>query len=360
MIQIFQQIKCTFHSIMEKICKYLDLTMLNNPCFKGNAVFGPVRSRRLGYSLGINTMKCKMCTYDCVYCQIGQTPCRSTCRESCISAYELYCVVRKKLDLLSEQKVPIDYITFVTIGEPTLDDNLAQKIKLLREFGYKIAVITNASLLWNDKVQEDLLFADYVSIKIDTVNENTWQTLNRPHTRLRLQSILDGIERFSKRYQGVLTTETMIVKGMNDTIPDIEAIGVFLNRLTRTKSYFTIPTRPPSESFVVPPDQQVLSQISDFITHNLSTVEMLFTSDMDDFYGAGELENELLATLSAQPMKEEAVVKFIAGKGGTIDTLQHLVESKRILEMMFEGNKFYTHTNLYNYSDHLTKNEVTP
>jgi len=254
----------------------------------------------------------------------------------------LYCVIRKKLELLKAQNIPVDYITFVPNGEPTLDINLAKEILLLREFGHKIAVLTNSSLVWNDKVQEDLLFADYVSIKIDTVNEETWQTINRPHTRLRFQNILDGIERFAKSYQGILTTETMLVKNINDTLNEVEAIGMFLKKIKRNKSYFTIPTRPPVESYAVAPDQRVLLQLSGFVTEHIPDSELLFIPEGDVFYGAGSLEDELPGILSAHPMREEAVKTFIASKGGGIHTLQQMVESKRISEVMFEGNRFYT------------------
>ena len=342
MTQIFYRIKCSFHNIIDALCKHLDIALLNSPCFKGKAVFGPVKSRRLGYSLGINTMKCKMCTYDCVYCQVGQTPCRSTCRDSCLGPYELYCVVRKKLELLKAQNIPIDYITFVPSGEPTLDTNLAKDILLLREFGYKIAVLTNSSLVWNDKVQEDLMFADYVSIKIDTVNEATWQIINRPHSRLRFQTILHGIEQFSKSYQGILTTETMLVNNTNDTLHEVEAISTFLKKIKRNISYFTIPTRPPVESYAIPPNSHVLSQITDFIASNIPNSEILFVPGDEVFYGAGEIENELLAVLSAQPMRAEAVRNFITSKGGNIHTLEQLIESRNIFLVPFNGNCFYS------------------
>jgi len=259
----------------------------------------------------------------------------------------LYCVVRKKLDLLKEQNIPIDYITFVPNGEPTLDSNLAKDILLLREFGYKIAVLTNSSLVWNDKVQEDLMFADYVSIKIDTVNENTWQTINRPHSRLRFQTILDGIERFSKSYQGILTTETMLVKNTNDTIHEVEAIGLFLKKLKRNTSYFTIPTRPPIESYAMPPSVPVLSQITDYIASNIPDSEMLFISAEEVFYGAGEIENELLAVLSAQPMRAEAVRNFIISKGGSIHILELLIEGRNISLVPFNGSYYYSIASSY-------------
>jgi len=352
MIQVFHQIKCTFYNIIEALCKRFDIAILKSTCFKGKAVFGPVPSRRLGHSLGINNMKCKMCTYDCVYCQVGHTSCRTTCRESCLGPYELYCVVRKKLELLKSQNVPIDYITFVPNGEPTLDDALAKNILLLREFGIKIAVLTNSSLLWNDRIQEDLMFADYVSVKIDTVNEETCQIINRPHSRLRFQNILDGIERFSKSYHGILTTETMLVKNINDSLQEVEEIGAFLKKIKRNKSYFAIPTRPPIESYAVPPDSHVLSQISDFITNNIPDSEMLFASGEDMFYCAGDWEDELIATVSAHPMREKAVINLIASKGGEIGALQQMVESKRISEVIFNEDKFYIHNDSVSEQDY--------
>ena len=342
MKNIIYRIRCAIHDLGENICKRLDVAMLKSPCFKGKAVFGPVRSSRIGYSLCINTMKCKMCSYDCVYCQVGQTACRSTCRDSCISAYELFCVVRKKLELLSIQKIPVDYIVFAPQGEPTLDDNLAKKMVLLREFGLKIAVITNASLLYNDKVLEDLLFADYVSLKIDTVNENTWKILNRPHPRLNFQSILDGIQRFSNKYRGILTTETMLVKNINDNIQEIEELSVFLKTIQRKESFFLIPSRPPIESDAIPPDDQVLAQLSEVITKTIPCSSILFTASEDEFYGAGELEDELMATLSAQPMRKESVQKFVSSKGGDQDILEKLINKKLISIIPFNGMEFFT------------------
>jgi wyosine [tRNA(Phe)-imidazoG37] synthetase (radical SAM superfamily) len=249
--------------------------------------------------------------------------------------------VRKKLELLQLQNIPVDYITFTPSGEPTLDDNLAQKIKLLREFGYKIAVITNASLLWNSKVQEDLLFADYVSLKIDTVNEETWLAVNRPHSRIKFQLILDGIELFTKKYHGVLATETMVVKDFNDTIQEIEAIGAFLKTIKRTKSYFTVPTRPPFELYAVAPAQQTLKKIAKYINANIPESETLFILPEDEFYGAGELENELVATLSAQPMQEEAIKKFIVSKGGNLCILPQLVENNKLIRVPYNGVIFF-------------------
>jgi wyosine [tRNA(Phe)-imidazoG37] synthetase (radical SAM superfamily) len=134
-----------FKKKTETICSRLEKGILSNASRKENIVFGPVPSRRLGRSLGINNIKSKTCTYDCVYCQVGQTNRRSTRRQICLDPYELFCVVRGKVELLTKQGIRIDYISFVPNGEPTLDLWLSKEIRLIRDFGYKIAVFTNSS-----------------------------------------------------------------------------------------------------------------------------------------------------------------------------------------------------------------------
>jgi len=337
----FSKTKSNFKKKTETICDDLEKGILSNPSCKRNIVFGPVPSRRLGYSLGINNIKPKTCTYDCIYCQAGPTTCRSTCREICLNPYELFCLVKRKIELSAEQGIRIDYISFVPNGEPTLDLALSKEIKLLREFGYKIAVLTNSSLLWNDNVKENLLFADYVSVKLDTVNEATWNTINRPQRRLRFETILNGIADFSKSYRGVLTTETMLVKNINDTLDEVGAIGEYLSGLKRRKSYFAIPVRPPAERYAVAPDPYTLSEISSFVRNTIADSEMLSFPEANDFEGTGSIEEELLGILSVHPMNEEEMESFIRRKGGTAGTLRSLVGKNIIRAVNFEGKTFY-------------------
>ena len=330
-----------FKKRIKALCGNLKKGILSNPSWEPNIVFGPVPSRRLGHSLGINNIKPKSCTYDCIYCQVGPTTCRSTSREIFLKPYDLFCLVKRKIELLTQQGIRIDYISFVPNGEPTLDLALWKEIKLLREFGYKIAVFTNSSLLWNDNVKENLLFADYVSVKVDTVNEATWNTINRPHRRLRFQTILDGIAEFSKSYGGVLTTETMLVKNINDTLDEVGAVREYLGGLKRTKSYFAIPVRPPAEPYAVATDPYTLSEISSFARNTIADSEMLCSPEGNDFEGAGSIEEELLGILSVHPMNREAMESFIRRKGGTADTLRDMVGKKRIRAINFEGKTFF-------------------
>ena len=178
---------------IETLCAKLEKSILSNKSLKCKVVFGPVRSRRLGYILGINNIKPNICSYNCIYCPSGSKTCCSICKNNCLSPYELHFSVKNKLSEIKKLKKNIDYIAFTGSGEPALDTELSNEIKILRDFGYKIAVFTNASLIWNEHIQENLLFADYVSVKIDTVNPETWLRINNPHKRLRYDLILEGI-----------------------------------------------------------------------------------------------------------------------------------------------------------------------
>jgi len=154
--------------------------------------FGPVPSRRLGRSLGINNIPPKVCTYSCVYCQLGRTIKMQVERRAFYEPEDILRDVQDKVEKAREAGESVDYLTFVPDGEPTLDINLGREIELLRPLGIKIAVITNSSLIWREDVREALMKADWVSLKMDSVREEVWRRINRPHGSLQLTSILDG------------------------------------------------------------------------------------------------------------------------------------------------------------------------
>ena len=142
--------------------------------------FGPVPSRRLGRSLGINNIPPKVCTYACVYCQVGKTTRKQVDRTRFYAPEEIYTQVRRKVEKAQHQGESVDYLTFVPDGEPTLDVNLGNEIDILKSLGIKIAVITNGGLVWRKDVREDLAKADWVSFKIDSTSEKTWRRSQSP------------------------------------------------------------------------------------------------------------------------------------------------------------------------------------
>jgi wyosine [tRNA(Phe)-imidazoG37] synthetase (radical SAM superfamily) len=205
-------------------------------------VIGPIYSDALGSCLVIDTGPHHACTYHCVYCDPTRldgcsiSPC---CR---LSPYELYWSVEKKLEQCERQRVSPRWVVFAPTGDPALDSNLALEIRLLRELGCKTALISNGSLLWNPNVQENLLFADYVCLKIDTVREQTWRLLNRPHQRLHFDLVLQGIEEFARASQGVIATESVLFNDINDTREEVKGLGEYLATLHGRCAYVTLPT----------------------------------------------------------------------------------------------------------------------
>ncbi|MBN1552522.1 radical SAM protein, partial [bacterium] len=220
------------------------------PHKKQKIAFGPVPSRRLGQSLGINNIPPKICTYSCIYCQVGRTLNMQVNREEFYSVDEIVRSVENQVNEAYKRGEHIDYLTFVPDGEPTLDSNIGEEIDTLKPLGIKIAIITNGTLLWREDVREDLLKADWVSVKVDAVIPPVWRTIDRPHKSLDLDEIHKGMIRFSQIFDGYLATETMLIDGINDQNDVLTETSRFISMLHPMKSYLSIPTRPPAEKRV--------------------------------------------------------------------------------------------------------------
>jgi wyosine [tRNA(Phe)-imidazoG37] synthetase (radical SAM superfamily) len=187
--------------------------------------FGPVPSRRLGSSLGINHIPTKTCSYSCAYCQVGSTANRCIEPRTFFPPARIHAAVVRQLEVLRERKSDVDFLTFVPDGEPTLDLALGESIEALRGLGIPIAVISNASLMWRKEVRARLRDADLVSIKVDTVAESGWRRINRPGRDLELDRVLRGIREFSAEYRGTLISETMLLGGINDSTGSLRSLA---------------------------------------------------------------------------------------------------------------------------------------
>ncbi len=303
--------------------------------------FGPVPSRRLGRSLGINNIPPKICTYSCVYCQLGRTIQMQVKRRTFYEPEEVLRDVHDKVEKAREAGEAIDYLTFVSDGEPTLDINLGREIELLRPLGIKIAVITNGSLIEREDVREDLLGADWVSLKIDSTRREIWRKIDRPHGTLRLASILDGALEFASEFKGELMTETMLVEGINDDDDHIREVAGFLARLRPATAYLAIPTRPPAEEWVQPPGEEVVNRAYQIFSKSVDRAEYLIGYEGNAFAFTGNVEEDLLSITSVHPMREDAVSEFLARAGADWSVIHRLIAQERLIEMEYEGRKFY-------------------
>jgi len=303
--------------------------------------YGPVPSRRLGQSLGINHVPPKVCSYSCVYCQLGRTIKMQSDRCEFNSPEDIFKEVADQVDKALQRNEHIDYLTFVPDGEPTLDVNLGKEIEFVKHLGIKVAVISNASLMWREDVRWDLISADWVSLKVDTVSETLWKRMNRPHGSLKLKAVLEGMKEFAKQFKGELTTETMLIKGFNDRRREVEKIADFLALLNPEKSYIAIPTRPPAERWVKSSDEEAINQAYQIFSGKLRHAEYLIGYEGNAFAFTGNIEEDLLNIMSVHPMREEGVLALLSKAGSSWDIIDKLMKEDKIIELEYQGKKFY-------------------
>ena len=249
--------------------------------------------------------------------------------------------VKRRINKVVELGESIDFLAFVPDGEPSLDINLVRAIDLLRPLGVKIAVISNASLIWQKSVRNDLSKADWVSLKIDAVPKDIWRQINRPHHDLELSIILEAMLQFAEKYEGELVTETMLIHGVNDSLGNIKEVAGFLGKLKPAKAYLSIPTRPPAEIWVHPPVENVLNMAYQVVSERVKDVECLFGYEGNAFSLTGNVEEDLLNIIAVHPMQEEAVWEFLAKAGADWALIDNLIVQDRLFATDYEGKKFY-------------------
>ena len=303
--------------------------------------FGPIPSRRLGRSLGINNIPPKICTYSCVYCQVGRTIQMQVHRKDYYDPVKILKDVQTKIEKVQASGDTIDYLTFVPDGEPTLDINLGQEIEMLGEFGIKIAVITNASLLWREDVRQELLNADLVSVKVDSTQEDVWRKINRPHPGLNLDCILNGILAFAKVYKGDLITETMLVKDLNDGESQVKDIARFISDIEPMNAFLAIPTRPPAVDIIRSPNEEIINRDYQIFSEYLDHVEYLIGYEGNAFTYTGDVEEDILSITAVHPMREDAIANILARSNTNREIIEKLIIEEKLIEIEYLGKRFY-------------------
>jgi wyosine [tRNA(Phe)-imidazoG37] synthetase (radical SAM superfamily) len=309
----------------------------------GMIAFGPVPSRRLGKSLGVNNVPAKTCSYSCVYCQLGKTLNMTTERQAFYEPEDVFHEVERKAKEAACRNHRIDYLTFVPDGEPTLDTNIGDEISFLKHIGVPTAVLTNTSLLWREDVRKDLLKADFVSLKVDAVSEKLWRKINRPHKSLKLSTVLEGILEFTKNFKGKIVSETMLLDEV-DYEDEFERIAEFLGQLKKLdKAYIGTPTRPPTEKWVKPAKEEVVNAAFQVFVKELGCdrVEYLIGYEGNAFASTGNVEEDLMSITAVHPMREEAVMEFLKKADADWLVTEKLLHEGKLIEIPYEGNKYY-------------------
>ena len=290
-----------------------------------NYIFGPVPSRRLGFSLGIDPIPFKTCTLDCVYCQLGKTTHKTLNRKVYLPTEK---IMENLKEVLSEGR-RIDFITFSGSGEPTLHLEIGKMIEEIKRIScYPVAILTNGTLLTLPEVREELKRADLVIPSLDTVNKETFQKLNRPHPQLEIEKIVEGLINFRKIYEGGLWIEIMIVDEINDTPEEILALKRAIEKIKPDKVQINVPTRPPSEKWVKVPEKNKLNKIKELLG---SKAELI-----SEFRKRGKM--------SPKAHMEEEILSFLMRRPATLNNLSaslgiHKLEVLKYIEILLKKGK---------------------
>jgi len=330
---------------MRKMLHHKNLEMQKSED-KEPIIFGPVPSRRLGRSIGINNIPAKNCSYSCIYCQVGRTNKMIITRKAFYEPESILAAVENKIKSLSKD-TEIDYLTFISDGEPTLDKNISETIKLLRPIGIKLAIVTNSSLLSDSKVRGDLMELDLVSVKIDTVIPALWKKINRPAGKLNLEKILNGIEEFAGLYEGRLITETMLVENYNDNITSLIETANFIKELNPYKAYILTPTRPPTEIFVKPPSEENLKLAKQIYKEIIEKVKTVSEFEGTDFNISSDAKQELLNIMSVHPMRDDAVMEFLKKTDNNEELLEEMISNNLIKKINYNNSFYFVKSNQY-------------
>ena len=307
-------------------------------------VFGPVPSRRLGQSLGVNHVFIKTCTYDCVYCQVGRTNRPAAVRKKFFPPEKIIKSVTERVEELKAKGQPVDFISLVPDGEPTLDIHLEALISGLKKTGIPVAVITNATMLGLPEVRKALLSANLVSVKVDTVIEDQWRRINRPVADISFTAMMAGIKTFSDNFSGSLISESMLIKIHNDDAPSLERLADYLSTLALEKAYIAIPTRPPSEPWAMAPSEDSLIRAFQIFSNYGLDTEVLTGYSEVDYYDQGDVIENILAITSVHPMREKEILRLLRKEDLSLQVINELVANKTLTKVYHEGQNFYVRT----------------
>lgn len=269
-------------------------------------VFGPVPSRRLGVSLGVDLVTPKSCNMNCIFCECGATKQLTLKRERFKNPEEIKEEIAEVL-----KKIKPDYITFSGSGEPTLSKDIGDIIDWIKEHtDVKVCVITNSLLLDDSKVVEELKKADLIIPTLNSVDNMIFKKINRPSVESDVSQVMGGLRNLSEKYCGDIFIETFIIEGLNDSIEHTEKMSKFLKNLKFTKLQLNSLDRPGTESWVKPASQETLKRVKEEYEHfGIKNVEII--NEMKEVDNKIKMNSELIKNMKEKRIYTEKEMKKI-------------------------------------------------
>ena len=301
---------------------------------KISSIFGPVPSRRLGLSLGVDIVPYKTCCFDCIYCQLGRTTDKTVQRREYIKKEKIIKDLRDSLDDPS----PFDYITFSGSGETTLNNNIGKLIEEAKKISdVPVVVLTNGALLFDEDMQKELMPADIVIPSMDAVTEDVFNAIDRPHPSLKIEKIIDGLTSFTRRYSGEIWLEIMLVKGVNDRPEDIDAMKRVLETINAEKIQLNTPIRPPIEDIAKTVDWEKMNDVAKYLGSEVITE---FEDDRIKLVGK-ETEGNILNLLRRRPCTTDEISGALSMEINEVIKYLNLLKDKKIKVRVFQDKNYW-------------------
>ena len=301
--------------------------------------YGPVPSRRLGRSLGIDVLPPKTCNYQCIYCQLGRTNNFTNTRRDFFPKEQIVEEIEKAI---KQNEDKADFITFVGSGEPTLYKSLKELILHVKTITKKpICVITNGSLLFDSEVQEALFLADVILPSLDAGDNKNFIRINRPHPTLNFDRIINGLVDFRKNYEGKFWIEVMLIKGINDSKGDLTKIKEKIDLIKPDRIDINVPIRPPTEQWVSIPDKEIIFLLKDIFGKYYDMNYPEFGEF--DIYSTN-FEQEFLAIIQRHPMRQDQILETFSTPYFTeMDIIKNLksLESQEKIKKWFYNDQIF-------------------
>ncbi|MFA7382050.1 MAG: radical SAM protein [Desulfurivibrionaceae bacterium] len=303
-------------------------------------LFGPVNSRRLGISQGIDLVPAKICNFNCIYCEIGATTTHTCTRREYIPLAELLAEIDAVL-ADRELMAHLDVFTITASGEPTLHSGIGQVIRYLKEKSDKpVVVLTNGALLFLPEVRHDLLAADIVIPSLDSAREESYRRINRPTACSPLAELIEGLVAFRQEFSGKFWLEILLASKINDSPEDIAALVEAVKKIRPDKVQLNTVARPPLESFARPMTRAELEDVARQLPGEVEILVDFTTREREKFRNLSE--DEIIDLLKRRPCTATDVSEALnLDPGATQIMLQQLAASGRIIETTHHDKRYY-------------------
>jgi wyosine [tRNA(Phe)-imidazoG37] synthetase (radical SAM superfamily) len=306
---------------------------------KYNHLFGPVPSRRLGISLGVDLVPLKTCTLNCIYCECGRTTDLTVERKKYVP---LRAVKEELTDYFANNPIP-DYITFSGSGEPTLNSSIADVLHFIRNHIHDIpvAVLTNGTLFSIKQVREDIKDAAVVIPSLDAATDKVCRKINRPYPGLKIDTIIEGIVKFSKEYNGQIWLEIFIVPGMNDTKYELTALKQAIEKIGPDRVQLNTLDRPGPVSTIRAATRQELEHIIHF--WQLENVSIIAdVSERKDLLAyRTDTESAILGTIARRPCTLKDLSEILGLQINEVNKYLDVLEADGKIKMVKQRRGFF-------------------